>query len=637
MERFFPAANGGMGSLQGYLKYLFLAAAVPLLVLLLALLSRAPVVQDVESWGYDLLVHEVSRTAPDADIVVVDFDNALLQRLRRFPVPRGVVAEVVRRIATARPDLIGFDMLLSERREPQEDKDLATAFAAAGNVIVATQLGGDDIPLSEPLPDYCVLDASNPSYCKQGAALGAGFINMPVDDDGFVRRLFLLPPQGYAALPFPLALASNRLQQPLTPCGPDTVCLGDRRIALDGTALRTALINWPAPLATVIPAGDVLAGKVPPSAFAGRIVLIGQSSTAGNDLHFTPQFRFRHAGHARQQVPGTLVHAAALQTLLQGAAVRPLGMAPGLMLAGAYVALALVLILFLPPRWSLPGLALLAIFDAAFASWMFGHRQLWQPYLLCGLGIVLSLPAGFGYRFVEERWLKGRAERERHELMGLFSRYVSPQVAAEIWARRAEITLAGQERDATVMFTDIRNFTAITAGKPPSEVLLWLNDYLTEMSALIEAEHGFLNKFIGDGIMVLFGVPLSGGPEEDACRAVRTALAMLAKVEHWNRRHKDDPKFPEIQIGIGIHSGPVTAGNVGSHQRLEYSAIGATVNLASRLEGLTKEFHTPIILTAETEARIRGRFETKNLGEAVVRGFGGKFQVYTVTGSPYQA
>lgn len=615
---------------QGHLKYAFVAAAVPLLALLLALMAGIPAFHDVEAWGYDLLVHSGSRSTPRQDLVVVDFDNALLQQLRQFPVPRDVVAQVLEKVAAARPDLIGIDLLLSERRVPEEDKRLAAAMAAAGNVIIATQLGTDDIPVGEPLAEYCVLDPASPSNCKQGAALGAGFINMPVDDDGFVRRLFLLPPKGYPVLPFPVAVASNHLRLPLTPCGADAVCLGETRTAFDGSALRTALIGWPSVLPRVIPAGEVLADRVPASAFAGRIVLIGQSSTAGNDLHFTPQFRFRQADGGRLEMPGTLVQAAAIQTLLDGSAIRVLPLPRNLLLAGAWLALALLTIVFLPPRLSLPGVALLMLAAFALAWGLFAFDRLWQPFLLCELGLALSLPLGFGYRFAEERWLKGRAERERGEIMGLFSRYVSPEVAAEIWSRRGEITLAGQEREATVMFTDIRNFTAITAGKPPSEVLFWLNDYLTEMSAVIEAEHGFLNKFIGDGIMVLFGVPLSAGPAEDAVRALNTALKMLERVEQWNQGHRGDPRFPEIKIGIGIHSGRVTAGNVGSRQRLEYSAIGATVNLASRLESLTKEFHAPVILTAETAALVRGRFETKDLGEAAVRGFEGKIRVYTV-------
>lgn len=151
--------------------------------------------------------------------------------------------------------------------------------------------------------------------------------------------------------------------------------------------------------------------------------------------------------------------------------------------------------------------------------------------------------------------------------MGIFERYVSPEVAAEIWNRRGEIVLAGQEKTATVLFSDIRNFTALTAGKPSAEVLAWVNEYFTAMSEVIKANSGFLNKFIGDGMLVVFGVPLSEGIGKDACRAARTALEMLEQVEKLNAHQS--PDRPRFAIGIGLHTGPLTAGNVGARDRLD--------------------------------------------------------------------
>jgi adenylate cyclase len=215
--------------------------------------------------------------------------------------------------------------------------------------------------------------------------------------------------------------------------------------------------------------------------------------------------------------------------------------------------------------------------------------------------------------------------------MGLFSRYVAPEVAKEIWQRRNEVVLAGEERIATVLFSDIRSFTALTAGKPSRIVLAWLNEYLTAMDEVITAEGGFLNKFIGDGLMVLFGVPLSHGIEEDAARALRTAMRMNEKIADLNRRHTSDPEFPPLKIGIGIHTGPLTCGNVGSRNRLEYSVIGETVNLASRLESLTKDFKTGIVMSEATHARIVDRFYGfRDLGLASVRGFEEKIRLYTI-------
>ena len=212
--------------------------------------------------------------------------------------------------------------------------------------------------------------------------------------------------------------------------------------------------------------------------------------------------------------------------------------------------------------------------------------------------------------------------------MSLFERYVSPEVAAEIWERRREIVLAGQEKTATVLFSDIRNFTALTAGKPSPQVLAWLNDYFTAMSEVIKENGGFLNKFIGDGMLVVFGVPLSSGVESDACRAVQAALQMLEKLEELNRLQS--PQRPRLAIGIGLHTGVLTAGNVGAHDRLEYSVIGETVNLASRLEALTKDFKTSIVMSPQTQQLVQGRFQTVPLGEATVRGLAEKIQVYTV-------
>src|SRR6185436_11743461 len=166
-------------------------------------------------------------------------------------------------------------------------------------------------------------------------------------------------------------------------------------------------------------------------------------------------------------------------------------------------------------------------------------------------------------------------QADREQLMGLFGRYVSSEVADEIWRRRGEIVLAGEERTATVLFSDIRNFTGLTAGKSSGEVLAWLNDYFTAMSEVVKKNDGFLNKFIGDGLMVVFGVPLGTSVKDDACRAARTAIEMLDRVEALNNARA--PGRHELKIGIGIHTGRLTAGTVGSGDRLEYSVIGETV------------------------------------------------------------
>jgi adenylate cyclase len=256
---------------------------------------------------------------------------------------------------------------------------------------------------------------------------------------------------------------------------------------------------------------------------------------------------------------------------------------------------------------------------------------LWVPYAQWLFGVVASVPVGLAYRFVRETLLRSAATREREQMMGLFSRYVSPELAEEIWSRRSEVVLGGEQRTATVLFSDIRGFTAMTAGRPSEEVLRWLNRYLAAMDEVIRAHGGLLNKFIGDGIMVLFGVPLSDGVERDAARAVQAALAMLRRLEADERGGRTLAGFGPLRIGIGIHTGPLTSGNVGSESRLEYSVIGETVNLASRLESLTKDLHVPIVLSQATAEAIGPDFPgLRAIGDVPVRGFEGTLRVYTV-------
>jgi len=245
------------------------------------------------------------------------------------------------------------------------------------------------------------------------------------------------------------------------------------------------------------------------------------------------------------------------------------------------------------------------------------------------LGMALAFTLALGYRVWDERRRRELVDQERKQVMALFARYVSPEVVERIWETRGTNVLTGHECEVTVLFSDIRSFTSLTEGRPSTEVLRWLNEYFTEMSAVIKRNDGFLNKFIGDGLMVVYGAPLSAGPENDACRAVETALEMHACLERLNA--EPTPYRPQLRIGVGLHTGPVTAGNVGAEERMEYSVVGETVNVASRLETLTKEFKTGVLMSGSTHALVAARFHTRKLGDTTVRGLSGTTPVYTVT------
>lgn len=584
---------------------------------------RLGVLEPFEMYAYDWLVTHRGLVMPPQELVFVDFDNDTLGVVGGFPVPRSVLTELVEKVAAGEPDLIGLDWILSERRTPAEDRKFAEAIEKAGNVILADVFSSHQLLGNEPLPEF------------EAKALDVAFANIAVDKDGVIRRLFLgvEKPGGDAKtkrvwLSFPAALMTYHQHPAVPPSpGPGVWHFGATEIPLDETENKSALIGyWSSEPVQTVPARRVLESDFDSKVFRDKIVLVGQSNSEAKDSFATPIFRFHKSTEARETC-GTLIHAAALSTLLKGKTVRIMGNGRvwGLNLLLIWVVVALIL--GLRPLYSI--LEAIAVSGATFllAWYLFFSHGVWMKVVSAETGILLALPAGLGYRFVQQRG-------ERRAVMGLLERYISPEVATQVWKRHqtGEKVLRGEQRTATVLFSDIRDFTRNTAHKPSDEVLGWLNHYLSAMHEVIRANGGFLNKFIGDGIMVVFGAPLSAGVKEDACRAVRTALQMLDRVRELNLNHSSAaPKLKiEIRIGVGIHTGPLTAGNVGSRDRLEYSVIGETVNLASRLEALTKGFKRSVVLSPQTWELVRDQFKTAPLGEAEVRGFTGKIPLYTV-------
>jgi adenylate cyclase len=222
---------------------------------------------------------------------------------------------------------------------------------------------------------------------------------------------------------------------------------------------------------------------------------------------------------------------------------------------------------------------------------------------------------------------EGLAERDR--VRDLLGKVVSPEVAAELL--RKDVVLGGEERQVTVLFSDLRNFTSLSEALSPQEMLGILNHYFTRMGAIVEHHGGVVDKYIGDALMALFGAPL--GNPDDVDRALKTAVEMTEAMDDLNRQwHKRG--LPTIGLGIGINTDVVVAGNMGSETRLNYTVIGDGVNLASRLEALTKtpEYETRIIISASTLAKARERYRTRRLGEVAVKGKQKPTEIFALLG-----
>jgi adenylate cyclase len=229
--------------------------------------------------------------------------------------------------------------------------------------------------------------------------------------------------------------------------------------------------------------------------------------------------------------------------------------------------------------------------------------------------IALSL-----YRFFS-------SEKERRMIRQTFSKYVAPHVLTELLAHPERIALGGEEREITVLFSDIRGFTSLSENTKPIELVRILNTYFSAVTKRIFENDGVLDKYIGDAIMAFWGAPMESPLQAD--KAVMAALGMIETLEALNREFVKNGD-PEIKIGIGIYTGRAVVGNIGSEHRFDYTAIGDAVNAASRIEGLTKEFKTPILIGETTKSKLTKTFTITPLGESSVKGRLEKITVYGV-------
>ena len=227
-----------------------------------------------------------------------------------------------------------------------------------------------------------------------------------------------------------------------------------------------------------------------------------------------------------------------------------------------------------------------------------------------------------------------RGLREREMLKTGFARYVSKDVVDALLAKGAHPEVDGERREVTILFSDIRNFTTLSERLRPEQVVVLLNEYFEQMIEVVFRNQGTLDKFIGDGLMVLFGAPLEDA--DHVAHAVTTALEMQAELAILRDRWRGEG-WPEVEIGVGISTGAAIVGNIGSSRRLEYTAIGDTVNLAARIESATKEMGRSILISGPAQAAVADRFDTEPLGEIRVKGRDAPVAVYAVTGPSTKA
>ncbi|MEP0884253.1 adenylate/guanylate cyclase domain-containing protein [Trichocoleus sp. ST-U3] len=536
------------------------------------------------------------QTNWDRRVAVIAIDDASLKKYGKFPWSRDRYAQLLQKLEPASPAVIGFDVLFVD--PGQGDEKFAKAIAKSGNVILATAWDNRGQPL-EILPEL------------KKAALGEGQIWHNPDADGISRQAALFfgtkPALGLAML----------LEAPEAVSLPHLAEVQRR---------KDVWINWPGPTQNVstYSYASIMEGKVDAKAFANKFVLVGVTATAID--------RLRSPYNQNPPTAGVYLHAALIDNLLNDKLLHTLpkttvmllllGIAPItswlLLKQGVWARMAIAILL--PSGWVI--FALSAFIDDGW----------WLPIVA---PVGTSIAAGIGVQL--------REQYEKQQLMSLFAKHVAPEMADLIWHRKDEIfhkgKLQAQEMMVTVLFADIRGFTSISEKLPPGELIEWLNLFLDAMTDCIMDRGGVIDKYIGDAIMAVFGIPFSHTtPEEiqqDALNAIAAGIAMQERLKKLNQRFHNANK-PTIEIGIGIHTGPVVAGSVGGSRRLNYSVLGDTVNVAARLEPMNKEvkIHNPyqMIVSGSTFAYASDRYHGPAVRAIQLRGREQATIIYCIQG-----
>ncbi len=644
-------------------------------------LGQVTLFQVAESKVYDLAMRlTVEPARAHRAITIVEIDEVSLRRLEpvvgRWPWPRLVHAVVIDFLARGPAKAVAYDVSLTDRDRStgfevggttwtgaESDQALVDSTRTAGNVIHLAEgvyegaTGADDADRTlrtAPQGPYALDDSvdlrpalSGPYPGLGEAARALGHNVMLVDPDGPVRQIIpfvrregvFLPSFGIAAAQVLRDLPSAQIH-----LDREALVLGTTRLPAPVTAIprfagqsgplalgRRSLIRYRGP--AVLPDGrtptyrtysfydlfyseqQLLEGQTPlidPATFRGGLVFVGATAVGLKDVFAVPL-------GATGAMAGPHIHANVADMVLSGQVIHRLP-------AWLCVLLALLVSVgaryaVMPTRVALGVAGALGLLVAVHVGGVLAFdRGLWVPVVPATLGWALATGGGFAYQYLVEG-------REKRQVRGLFSRYLSKDVYDQVLANPALAELGGKRRTMSVLFSDMRGFTTLSESGDPEALVQQLNEYFSRMVDVVFEHRGTLDKFVGDMVMALYGAPLDD--EDHAEHAVATAVAMVKALESLNREWARQGR-PTLGIGIGINSGEMIAGTIGSRQVRSYTVIGDAVNLGARLESLNKEYGTSIIISDATRRQLRTSWALRPLGGVVVKGKSVAVDIYEV-------
>jgi adenylate cyclase len=649
-----------------------LGRSIGLLLLIAFLLIRvwdpAPL-QELRLRSFDLYQLMRPRVTEQRPVTIVDIDEASLRAYGQWPWSRTVIAKLINQLTALQSAAIAFDVIFAEpdRMSPAvaantfSDLDDATraklqSLPSNDDVLAAAigksrvVLGQAGIPARIDQGDVSSLPrttmASRPPDPRpflvtfpyllhnlsvlEKAAAGRGLLSIDPERDGIVRRVPIVILAGGEIVPslsleiLRVALGAQAIRVVTDPAGLEGVQTIPPRLAIPTDSRGRVWVHFsPHERDIYVSAKDVLEGTVAPDRIAGKLVLVGTSAVGLFDNKTTP---------VAPSMPGVEIHAQLIEAALTNAILTYPDYAIGAELIVAFL-VGIAIVVAAPMIGALPLLILGAGVGAGLAaiSWMVFQQQ----NILIDVTFPLLSSFGVYAALVFVNYLREQVDRQR--IRSAFGQYLSPTLVEQLAQNPDKLVLGGEERTMTIMFSDVRGFTTISESfkDDPQGLTHLMNRLLTPMSNAIQARNGTIDKYMGDAIMAFWNAPLDDpNHEANACEA---ALDMLERLEALNAERKQEaeasgkPCIP-IKIGIGINTGRVTVGNMGSDMRFQYTVLGDSVNLASRIEGQTKSYGVPILIGARTAEAVKDKFAIVEIDFITVKGKSEPEVVYTVLG-----
>ncbi|MDY7006252.1 MAG: adenylate/guanylate cyclase domain-containing protein [Cyanobacteriota bacterium] len=595
--------------------------------------------QRLELFIFDGMVRLGPDNISDSRLLIVELTEEDIQYLRQWPISDKNLADVLASLQKHQPKVIGLDLYRDVPKDPGYPELVEQL--EKPNVFGITFIGNESVSTTPPPP----------SIPKERI----GFNNIPLDPDGVVRRYsFFINNDEETMVAFALNLALAYLEIIPQITENNEYQLGDaifkklqpnsggyQQIDAEGYPI---LINYrnSQSIAPKITIKDVLLDNFDPELVKNKIVIIGNTASSSNDFFFTP-YSFAQLDILKSKMSGLEIHAQATSQIISA-------VIDDRKLFWYWDESTEILWIF---SWSIVGgsiawrirrpLILLLINCLALGvliaiSYGIFIKMGWIPIAAPILGIVMTTGVVIVYK-IQESW------QQQNMVMKLLGQQTSPEVAQALWQERSYLINSGilppKTVTATILFTDLKNFSTISEKKTSEALMNWLNEYLSSMTDIVINHHGIVNKFTGDGVMAVFGIPVPRTSVEeiatDAQNAVNCALAMGKHLSELNQKWQQQ-NSPELKMRVGIYTGTVTVGSLGGKNRLEYGVIGDGVNIASRLESFDKERHPGIcriLIAQETLEYLDRKFSVEAWGNLNLKGKKIPVNVYLVTGKKF--